>query len=295
MTDVLAAARSGQRARPAGAAARRPPYGITVRGLAARWAADQPDVLRGADLDLPAGSRVAVTGPSGSGKTTLAMVLLRFLDPARRPGDAGRHRHHHAGFGRRALGDRPVRPGRRTCSTRRCGRTCGWRAPAPATTSWPTPRFARGPARPCVAAARPAGLDTEVGEHGARLSGGQRQRLALARVLLADFPVVIFDEPTEHLDEPTAAALTADLLAATRRAYRAADHPPARRDGDVDQVVRITEGRLSRPDEAARGVHRDRSAGLILAGVGEAGGVLDRTGVGGRGPAGRHGHRGYRR
>ena len=42
------------------------PYDITVRSLAARWAADQPDVLRGADLDLPAGSRVAVTGPSGA-------------------------------------------------------------------------------------------------------------------------------------------------------------------------------------------------------------------------------------
>jgi ABC-type transport system involved in cytochrome bd biosynthesis fused ATPase/permease subunit len=52
-------------------------------------------------------------------------------------------------------------------------------------------------------------------EHGTRLSGGQRQRLALARVLLADFPVVIFDEPAEHLDEVTAGELTHDLIAAT--------------------------------------------------------------------------------
>ena len=52
--------------------------------------------------------------------------------------------------------------------------------------------------------ALPRGLATPVGEHGARLSGGQRQRLALARVLLADFPVVILDEPAEHLDEETA-------------------------------------------------------------------------------------------
>jgi ATP-binding cassette subfamily C protein CydCD len=61
----------------------------------------------------------------------------------------------------------------------------------------------------------PDGLDTFVGEHGARLSGGQRQRLALARALLADFPVLVLDEPAEHLDLPTADALTADLLAAT--------------------------------------------------------------------------------
>ena len=60
----------------------------------------------------------------------------------------------------------------------------------------------------------PDGLDTFVGEAGARLSGGQRQRIELARSILADRAVLIFDEPTEHLDEATAAALTADLLAA---------------------------------------------------------------------------------
>lgn len=54
-----------------------------------------------------------------------------------------------------------------------------------------------------------------VGERGARLSGGQRQRLALARALLADFPVLVLDEPAEHLDLATADALTADLLTAT--------------------------------------------------------------------------------
>jgi len=57
--------------------------------------------------------------------------------------------------------------------------------------------------------------ETQVGEHGAQLSGGLRQRLALARVLLADFPVVIFDEPAEHLDEATATALMRDLMTET--------------------------------------------------------------------------------
>ena len=61
----------------------------------------------------------------------------------------------------------------------------------------------------------PHGLDTDVGERGVRMSAGERQRLALARALLADFPVLVLDEPTANLDPPTAAALTDDLLAAT--------------------------------------------------------------------------------
>jgi ATP-binding cassette subfamily C protein CydCD len=60
----------------------------------------------------------------------------------------------------------------------------------------------------------PDGLDTWVGEHGERMSGGERQRLALARVLLADFPVLVLDEPGEHLDPATSDALLADVLAA---------------------------------------------------------------------------------
>ena len=58
----------------------------------------------------------------------------------------------------------------------------------------------------------PQGLDTYVGEHGAQVSGGQRQRIALARALLADFPILLLDEPAEHLDPDTADALVTSLL-----------------------------------------------------------------------------------
>ncbi len=103
----------------------------------------------------------------------------------------------------------------------------------------------------------PTGLETEVGEHGARLSGGQRQRLVVARALLADFPVLILDEPTEHLDTAAADALTATLLAAApERSTLLITH---RLSGlqTVDRIVLLDAGRV-----VETGTHAD----LVAAG-----------------------------
>ncbi|MFF3174229.1 thiol reductant ABC exporter subunit CydD [Streptomyces sp. NPDC057900] len=189
------------------------PFPLEVRGLTARYAGAEQDALAGVDLTLEAGKRIAVVGPSGSGKTTLAQVLLRFLDAR-----AGTYRI--GGAEASALdGD----------TVRRFVGLCAQDAHIFDSSIRENLRLARTGAtdaelRDALARARlldwaealPDGLDTLVGEHGARLSGGQRQRLALARALLADFPVLVLDEPAEHLDLPTADALTADLLAATR-------------------------------------------------------------------------------
>jgi ATP-binding cassette subfamily C protein CydCD len=90
----------------------------------------------------------------------------------------------------------------------------------------------------------PAGLQAEVGERGARMSGGQRQRLAIARALLADFGVLILDEPGEHLDTQTADAIVADLLAVTEgRTTLLITHRLTGLE-DVDEVLVLDHGRV---------------------------------------------------
>ncbi|OEJ32846.1 thiol reductant ABC exporter subunit CydD [Streptomyces subrutilus] len=194
------------------AAAPGSPFPLRLTGLFARHPGQERDALRGVDLTLEAGRRIAVVGPSGSGKTTLAQVLLRFLDP---------HEGSYtlAGTGASALDGDDVRA---------LVGLCAQDAHLFDSSVRENLRLARTGAseeelRGALAAARllewadglPEGIDTLVGEHGERISGGQRQRLALARALLADFPVLVLDEPAEHLDLATADALTADLLAAT--------------------------------------------------------------------------------
>ncbi|MCA1219142.1 thiol reductant ABC exporter subunit CydD [Streptomyces sp. 8L] len=188
------------------------PFPLRLDGVSARYPDAARDALSGFDLTLTAGRRVAVVGPSGSGKTTLAQVLLRFLDI--REGAWG-------------LGGTPA-DALDGDAVRRFVGLCAQDAHFFDSSVRENLRLARTDAteeelRGALREARlldwvdglPHGLDTLVGEHGAQLSGGQRQRLALARALLADFPVLVLDEPAEHLDLATGDALTADLLAAT--------------------------------------------------------------------------------
>ncbi|MFD7226893.1 thiol reductant ABC exporter subunit CydD [Streptomyces sp. NPDC059881] len=215
-------------------------FPLEVRGLTARHADQERDALNGLDLTLTAGRRIAVVGVSGSGKTTLAQVLLRFLD-----GRAGTYTI--GGTDAAALdGD----------TVRRFVGLCAQDAHLFDSSIRENLRLARTGAsedelRAALAAARlldwadglPDGLDTLVGEHGARLSGGQRQRLALARALLADFPVLLLDEPAEHLDLATADALTADLLAATEGRTTVLITHRLRGLDAVDEVLVLDEGR----------------------------------------------------
>ena len=169
--------------------------------------------LRGVDLSLPAGRRVAIVGPSGAGKSTLAAVLLGFLPCRVRVGHPER-RHRSTGWPATTSAPSSAWSARTpTSSTPPSPRTCGSEGATPPTTELRDVLDRVGLAG--WLDGLPRGLATEVGTHGARLSGGQRQRLAVARALLADFPVLVLDEPAEHLDPVAADALTADLLDVT--------------------------------------------------------------------------------
>jgi ATP-binding cassette, subfamily C, bacterial CydCD len=218
------------------------PFPLRLEGLGARYTGQERDALAGLDLTLEQGRRVAVVGVSGAGKTTLAQVLLRFLDVREGTYTLG-------GADASTLDGDDVR---------RLVGLCAQDAHLFDSSVRENLLLARKDAdeedlRDALARARlldwvdglPDGLDTLIGEHGARLSGGQRQRLALARVLLADFPVLVLDEPAEHLDLPTADALTADLLAATEgRTTLLITHRLAGLDA-VDEVVVLAEGRVA--------------------------------------------------
>ncbi|MGW1029200.1 thiol reductant ABC exporter subunit CydD [Streptomyces sp. NPDC002577] len=275
------------------------PFPLRVTGLRARHPGQHRDALAGLDLTLERGRRIALVGPSGSGKTTLAQVLLRFLDAREGTYTLG-------GTDARALGGDAVR---------RFVGLCAQDAHVFDSSVRENLLLARKDAteadlREALERARlldwadalPDGLDTLVGEHGARLSGGQRQRLALARALLADFPVLVLDEPAEHLDLPTADALTADLLAATEgRTTLLITHRLAGLEA-VDEVIVLEDGRpVQRGEYAAlAGVDgplrrmREREAateGLTMAGPAMDGLPTAPTGgMATAGAAGRSGH-----
>jgi thiol reductant ABC exporter CydC subunit len=214
---------------------------LRARGLRARYPGQSRWALDGLDLDLSPGWRVAVVGPSGAGKSTLAGVLLRFLS--------------HAGgsvtLDGVQIADLDGEEYRRVVGL------VAQDAHVFDSTLEENLRLARREATheqllDVLARVRlsdwverlPAGLQTELGERGAQMSGGQRQRLAIARALLADFPVLVLDEPGEHLDTQTADAILADLLAVTReRATLLITHRLAGLE-EVDEVLVLDHGRV---------------------------------------------------
>lgn len=173
---------------------------LTARDLTAGWSAEAPCV-RGLDLDLSPGTRLAVVGPSGSGKSTLLATLAGLLAP----------------LGGEVSTD--------AASLREAVTMFAEDGHVFATTLRENLRVVRGDltdeeALAALAAVGlddwlatlPHGLDTMLGPDGTTVSGGERRRLLLARAAVRRGPVLLLDEPTEHLDTARGDALLAALL-----------------------------------------------------------------------------------
>ncbi|HAM27075.1 MAG TPA: thiol reductant ABC exporter subunit CydC [Microbacteriaceae bacterium] len=175
--------------------------------VSARWPGTPAPALDGVTLKLHRGDRLLVTGPSGSGKSTLAHVLVRFLDYS------GSIRI--GGVEARELPHEVVRA------------TIGLCEQSPYLFDESLRQnllFARDTAIDADLVAvlervglgnwlrERGGLDVRVGDGGSLVSGGQAQRIALARALLADFAVIVFDEPTANVDADRGESLLRDIL-----------------------------------------------------------------------------------
>ena len=189
---------------------------LRARNLAVGWPGG-PIVADGIDLDLHVGRRVAIVGPSGIGKSTLLATLAGLLEPR---------------GGSLTLDGVPLwRITRPDAAARVC--LTAEDAHVFHTSVLENLRVARGDVSPVEAAellrqaglgdwleALPDGVSTIIGTNATTLSGGERRRLLLARALAAPAPLMLLDEPGEHLDPATADRLVTDLLAAGTREGR---------------------------------------------------------------------------
>jgi len=174
---------------------------------------DNSYALKNVCCELKPGTITAITGPSGAGKTTFINLLLRFLTP--REGSIM--------FGNTNL---------KNISREVWLQGVSWVPQHPylfnatfrenlliakqdATEKQLKRAIAESRLEPFINSL-PQGLDTPIGEQGARISGGEAQRLSLARAFLHDAPLLVLDEPTSHTDP----ALEQELLASMRRLIR---------------------------------------------------------------------------
>ncbi|MEG3088476.1 ABCB family ABC transporter ATP-binding protein/permease [Sphingomonas sp. PB4P5] len=165
-------------------------------------------ILKGIDLDVPAGHTLAVVGPSGAGKSTLARLMYRFYDltSGRITIDGQDIAQVSQASLRAAIGIVPqdtVLFNDTIGYNIAYGREGADRAEIEAA--------ARGAAISTFIEGQSDGYDTRVGERGLKLSGGEKQRVAIARTLLKNPPILILDEATSALDSRTEGEIQATL------------------------------------------------------------------------------------
>jgi ATP-binding cassette subfamily B protein len=171
------------------------------------------DILKGIDLDIPAGKTLAVVGPSGAGKSTLARLMYRFYDLT---------------GGRITIDGQDISTVTQTSLRAAIGivpqdtvlfnDTIGYNIAygREGADEAQIVRAAKGAAIAGFIERQPDQYETRVGERGLKLSGGEKQRVAIARTLLKDPPILILDEATSALDSRTEAEILGTLQAIER-------------------------------------------------------------------------------
>jgi ATP-binding cassette subfamily B protein len=202
--------------------------------------ADRPAVT-GVDLDVPAGSTLALVGETGSGKTTLAALIARLYDPA-----SGSVRIDGIDIRDLRLADLAAIVGVVSQETYLLHTTVreNLRYARPQATDTEIEAAARAAQIHDLIAGLPEGYDTMVGSRGHRFSGGEKQRIAIARTLLRDPRVLVLDEATSALDTETERAVQKafDALARGRTTITIAHRLSTVR--NADQIAVLDHGHI---------------------------------------------------
>ena len=214
---------------------------VSFEGVEFRYQPDGPRTLREIDLEVPAGTTLALVGETGSGKTTLAYLLARLYD---------------VNEGRVAIDGIDVRDLTHASLAATVGvvsqETHLFHASIADNLRFAKPGASQAELEDAARAAQihdlidrlPDGYETIVGERGYRFSGGEKQRFAIARTVLRDPPILVLDEATSALDTETERAVQAalDELARGRTTVAIAHRLSTVR--DADQIAVLDRGRL---------------------------------------------------
>ena len=205
------------------------------------------EILKGLDIDIPAGTSCAIVGPSGAGKSTIARLLYRFYDPqgGRILIDRQDIAKVNQGSLRGAIG---IVPQDTVLFNDTIGYNIGYGRDGASQAQ--IEGAANGAAIDQFIAALPDRYESMVGERGLKLSGGEKQRVAIARTLLKNPPILVLDEATSALDSRTEQAIqeTLEKVSESRTTIMIAHRLSTI--VDADQIVVLDEGKV-----VERGTH----------------------------------------